>query len=182
MKDFQSLKSHIKKHITLGEMLKADGKVSLELEEEQIHCPFHGEDNKKSARYYKDTDTFYCWVCRKIWDVFSYVQQKNGYSIKEAFNQLIRDYHIDVSSVPEQMDVFIQGITGPEKPLVVDRRNIFIEQVHDFIYKLRDKIDLDKYKRLVHSYMLLKYMIPEDKFIKSCNKMNETLTKLSKDI
>ncbi len=182
MKDFQSLKDHIKKYVSLGEMLRSEGKITLEIEEEQISCPFHGVDNKKSARYYRETDTFYCWVCRKVWDVFSYVQQKDGYSIKEVINTLIRDHHIDISSVPEQMDVFIQGITGPEKPVLVDRKNIFLGQVKDYIYKLRDRIDLEKYKRLVHSYMLLKYMITDDKFVEASNKMNGALTRITKEI
>ena len=182
MKDFQKLKEHIKTVVSLGEMLRSEGKITLEIEEEQISCPFHGVDNKKSARYYRDTDTFYCWVCRKVWDVFSYVQQKNGYSIKDAINGLIRDYRIDISSVPEQMDVFIQGITGPDKPVIIDRKNIFLGQVKDYIYRLRDKINLEKYKRLVHSYMLLRYMVPDDKFVEASDKMNQALTRITKEI
>lgn len=181
MKDLEKLKEHINKHITLGMLLRNDNKITYDLDEEQIHCPFHGVDNKKSARYYKDTDTAYCWVCKKKWDIFSFVSQKRGLNLKETINHLVEEYRIDISSVPEQMDVFIRDITGHQK-VAVDRNKIFLIQLQDYINKLRNKIELDRYKKLVFSYMLIKYSVPDDKFIESCNKINEALTKIGKEI
>jgi DNA primase len=182
MKDFVKLKEEIKKHVTLGEMLREDGRVTLEVDEEQIHCPFHGADNKKSARYYKQTDTMYCWACKKIWDVFSYTQQERGSTLREAINSLVKENHIDISSVPEQIDVLIQGITGQEKPAEINRNRIFLMQVRDCIFKLKDSIAVEKYQRLVHSYMLLKYLVSDEKYVEACNKMNEALTRITKEI
>lgn len=179
MKDLEKLKEHVKKSITLGILLQNLGKVTYDLDEEQIHCPFHGVDNKKSARYYKATDTIYCWVCKKVWDIFSYTTQKRGNSLKEAISYLVSAYKIDISSVPEQMEVFIQGITGPNK-VVIDQKKLFLIQVHDFICNLRDKIDPEKYKKLVFSYMLLKHSVPDEKFMEASTKMNEALIRVTK--
>jgi hypothetical protein len=179
MKDFEKLRDHIKKSITLGMLLKNDDRITYDLDEEQIHCPFHGVDNKKSARYYKETDTMYCWVCKKKLDIFSYVSQKRGVGLREAFNYLIATYKIDISSVPEQMDVFIQGITGPSK-VIIDQKKVFLIQVHDFICNLRDRIDSEKYKKLVFSYMLLKHSVPDEKFMEASARMNEALIRVTK--
>lgn len=179
MKDLEKLKEHVKKSITLGILLQNLGKVTYDLDEEQIHCPFHGVDNKKSARYYKSTDTIYCWVCKKVWDIFSYISQKRGNNLKEAISYLVNTYKIDISSVPEQMDVFIQGITGPSK-VVIDQKKLFLIQVHDFICNLRGKIDPEKYKKLVFSYMLLKHSVPDEKFMEASTKMNEALIRVTK--
>jgi hypothetical protein len=179
MKDPEKLREHVKRSITLGMLLKNDGRITYDLDEEQIHCPFHGVDNKKSARYYKETDTIYCWVCKKVWDVFSYVSQKRGVGLREAISHLIGAYKIDISSVPEQMDVFIQGITGPNK-VVIDQKKLFLIQVQDFIYNLRDRIDSEKYKKLVFSYMLLKHSVPDDKFMEASTRMNEALIRMTK--
>lgn len=180
MKDFEKLKEHIKRSVTLGSLLRNDGKITYDLDEEQIHCPFHGVDNKKSARYYKETDTIYCWVCKKVWDVFSYMSQKRGNGLKEAINYLIDFYRIDISSVPEQIDVLIQGITGPQK-VIIDHKKIFLIQVHDFICNLKDKVDYEKYKKLVFSYMLLKHSVPDEKFMEASARMNEALIRVTKE-
>ena len=179
MKDLEKLKEHVKKTITLGILLRNDGKVTYDLDEEQIHCPFHGVDNKKSARYYKETDTIYCWVCKKVWDVFSFISQKRGNSLKESINYLVSTYRIDISSVPEQMDVFIQGITGPNK-VIIDHKKVFLIQVQDFILNLKNKIDPEKYKKLVFSYMILKHSVPDEKFMEASTKMNEALIRVTK--
>lgn len=181
MKDLEKLKEHIKKYVTLGILLRNDNRITYDLDEEQIHCPFHGVDNKKSARYYKSSDTAYCWVCKKVWDIFSYTSQKRGFSLKDAINHLVEEYKIDISSVPEQMDVFVRDIAGHQK-VVIDREKVFLIQLHDYINSMRNKIELDKYKKLVFSYMLIKYSVPEEKFVESCNKMNEALTKITKEI
>lgn len=181
MKDTEKLKEHVKKHITLGTLLKNLGTITYDIDEEQVSCPFHGVDNKKSARYYKETDTVYCWVCKKVWNVFSYTSQKRGISLKSSIDHLVSAYRIDISSVPEQMDTFIQGITGSQK-VVIDHKKIFLIQVYDYIINLKNKIDFEKYKKLVFSYMILKHSIPDDKFMEASNKMNEALIRVVEEL
>lgn len=181
MKDLSSLKEHIKKYITLGDLLRNEGKLLHTLDEEQIHCPFHGADNKRSARYYKSTDYIYCWKCKQIWDIFSYIQQSKGISLRETINSLVQTYHIDISSVPEQMDVLIHGVTGAQK-VEVDHKKLFLMQVYDYLLGVRDKIDLEKFKKLAFSYMLLKYSITDEKFIEASGKFNEALVRITKEI
>jgi DNA primase len=49
----------------------------------QIHCPFHGYDAHASARIY-DTNSMYCWVCNKTWDVVEFVKDFKNIKFKEA--------------------------------------------------------------------------------------------------
>jgi len=181
MKDFEKLKEHIKKHVKLGVQLRNDGRITYDLDEEQIHCPFHGVDNKKSARYYRETDTIYCWVCKKVWDILSFTSEKRGSNLREAINYLVDFNRLDISAVPEQVDALIQGITGPQK-VELDHKKIFLMQLHDYIISLREKIELEKYNRLVFSYMTLKYSVTDDKFMGVCNSFNEALLRITKEI
>ena len=181
MKDLQSLKDHIKKYASLGILLRNEGKLTYELDEEQIHCPFHGADRKKSARYYKESDSIYCWKCKKIWDIFSYMQQSRGTSLRDTINILVQTHRIDISVVPEQMDVLINGVTGSQK-VEIDRKKIFLMQLHDYVFALREKIDVIKYNKLAYSYMLLKYSIPDEQLKEAAGKFNEALIRVTKDL
>jgi hypothetical protein len=181
MKDLQSLKEHIKKYVTLGDLLRNEGKLLYNLDEEQIHCPFHGEDRRKSARYYKSTDDIYCWKCKKIWDIFSYLQQSKGISLGEAINSLVQTYRIDISSVPEQMEVLIKGVTGTQR-IEIDRKKVFLMQVYDYLIGIRDKVDFEKFRKLAFSYMILKCSITDEKFTEASGKLNEALIRVTKEI
>jgi hypothetical protein len=70
-------------------------------DEAQFSCPFHGKDNKPSARYYRSTQTCYCWVCRKKRDVVSFIKDKKSLSFKGAMAYLIDWYKIDTSSISD---------------------------------------------------------------------------------
>jgi len=50
--------------------------------EEQISCPFHGDDKKPSARVYPEGGSspsgVYCWTCQKRWDIVSLWKNFHG--------------------------------------------------------------------------------------------------------
>jgi hypothetical protein len=60
--------------------------VSLHYEgsghQEQISCPFHGNDRRPSARVYPQEGTsssgLYCYVCRKRWDIVGLWKEFSG--------------------------------------------------------------------------------------------------------
>lgn len=61
----------------------------------QLHCPFHGKDQHASARIY-ETNTMYCWVCSKSWDVISFVKDyENLKSFSEACKFIEKIYGIE---------------------------------------------------------------------------------------
>jgi len=45
----------------------------------QISCPFHGKDNRPSARVYPDTNTFRCFFCSKSWAPVTFWAEANGW-------------------------------------------------------------------------------------------------------
>lgn len=183
MKDLESLKTIIKEHVSLGDLLKQDGRITNLLDEEQFSCKFHGMDMKKSARYYRNTDKCYCWVCKKALDVISYVQQRDGLTFNEAIKFFINEYHIDISHLPESTEENIKRTRNIIKSKV-DNRKLIIEKLKQAILSVREEIEYPTYLKFVYSYMLLNYVIPEEKFeeqykklkggmLKVFNKMNE---------
>jgi hypothetical protein len=72
-----------------------------QVSEVQYRCPFHGDDNKPSARLYKNTKSTYCWVCHKSWDVVGFIQEKEELSFKGTLNFIIDRYRVDTSSIPD---------------------------------------------------------------------------------
>lgn len=43
----------------------------------KVSCPFHGEDARKSAFVYVDTNSFRCFMCNESWDVVAFYAQAN---------------------------------------------------------------------------------------------------------
>lgn len=83
-----------------GVDLKGDG-------EEQFSCPFHGADNKPSARVYPESarsrSHAWCFVCQERWDAIELWKKFNGGEDK-TFSRLVK----------EMEQAF--GITTPEMP------------------------------------------------------------------
>lgn len=63
---------------------------------EQLNCPFHGADVKKSARVYPDTNTIFCWTCDKAWDVIEFVKEMEDLPFGSACNLLIKRFSVDI--------------------------------------------------------------------------------------
>ena len=51
---------------------------------EQLHCPFHYPDTNKSARFYPDNDSIFCFVCDRTWNVFDFIQEKEELMVLQA--------------------------------------------------------------------------------------------------
>jgi len=90
-----------------GVSLKHDGSS----QEEQISCPFHGKDNRPSARVYPPTGPspsgLYCWTCQKRWDIVGIWKMFHG-DDKMKFTVALRGlesaFGIIAPDVPEFYD------------------------------------------------------------------------------
>jgi len=161
MKDFESLKIRIAEYVTLGNMLVIDGKIAIANMEDQYACTFHGRDVKKSARYYAETDSSYCWVCKKRWDVFSYIQQKEAMSFQQAMAYLVREYRIPISDLPEALEESKRRrIEAPK--IKISHSTLVVEKLSQAIRMLHGKLSDEKYERLVFGYMLLRYATADE--------------------
>ncbi len=100
----------IRDTVTVYDVLRHFG-VSLKYagddNEEQISCPFHGEDNSPSARVYpqsaRSSSHVWCFVCNERWDVFALWKKFQGEDQK--FTQLLfgieRAFGLTTPEAPE---------------------------------------------------------------------------------
>lgn len=167
MKDLDSVKKVILSFKGLGTFLKEDKYIDKNGQEEQLSCPFHGKDNKPSARYYPDTDTMYCWTCQESWDVFSYLGQKKDYDFGSSINFLIQKFGIDTSSLPDIKDR-IKSLEINKTETKVDRKSILLLKLEDKISSLRQKVPFEKYNKMVFGFLLLKSLVKPESFTADC--------------
>lgn len=181
MKDTTKLKEKINEYIDLATILKEDGIIRSGLSEEQVSCPFHGRDIKKSARFYRATDTMYCWTCKESWDLFSYLIKREGTTFREILNSLVTKYKIDTSDVPDAVEGAKQKRIRA-KHVKYDEKKLYLEQLHNIVTSIRGDIPQEKYVRLVFAFMLLKYSTDDDKFEESIIKIRDAVIKLKKGV
>jgi hypothetical protein len=58
--------------------------------EQQFACDLHGPDNKPSARFYGQTNSFHCFACAKSRDCIQFVIDKEQVPFKQAIEILER--------------------------------------------------------------------------------------------
>jgi len=124
MKDPRAVKQYILEKVSLFDLLVENGtEISQDKYEEQISCPFHGADVKKSARHYPQTNTMYCFTCKKAWDPLTFWMESQGVRFMEAAQQLSARNNLDFSSIGE-----IQGFSklslGITQQGKVDKRKL----------------------------------------------------------
>lgn len=76
--------------------------------EEQFSCPFHGKDEKPSARAFPTTPQspshVWCYVCRERWDAISLWKKYSGdesKSFHRVLSEIEKHYNITPPPVPE---------------------------------------------------------------------------------
>jgi len=74
--------------------------------EEQFSCPFHGEDNKPSARVYPTRDDSHshawCFVCQEPgWDAIGLWQKFNNITFGQALRRIEQEFGLET---PERAD------------------------------------------------------------------------------
>lgn len=106
---------------------------------QQVRCPFHGKDNKPSARLYPDTDRFYCFVCKESMDAFSFFQAYVGMSFKEdrdaaekLLSEIEEEYNLEQYSLDDYKKDDDQVVELDEN----DFRDTFVR----FWFTLNDQI------------------------------------------
>jgi hypothetical protein len=138
---------------------------------------FHGADRKKSARYYKETDTAYCWVCKKKWDVISFTQEMEGMSFPQALKHIVSTNKLDISKLPDAPEAEAQRIRVREV-VKVDERKLSIERLSQAITAIRDEVPPESYDKFVFSFMALKYLISDEKFKEMYIKLREAMLRV----
>jgi len=181
MKDIEALKKRILEHVTLCDMLVAADRISGSLSEEQYSCAFHGRDLKKSARYYKDTDSSYCWTCKRRWDLFSFVQQQEAMTFGQAVSHLVKVYNVPTKDLPDALEEAQKSrIKAPR--VKVSNSKVTLETLSGAIRKLRGSIPDERYERMVFAFMLLRYATPEEKKAEGAEGLRAGILKVLKEV
>ena len=111
----------------------------------QLHCPFHGNDNHASARIY-ETNTMYCWVCAKRWDVISFIQDYKGVDFRTACSILEDMYNLEkpdksIAYFEESFKDFLKK-SEPKKEKDFDKE---FKKINNILIKNRDSYSLKEY-------------------------------------
>lgn len=65
---------------------------------EQIHCPFHHPDTNRSARFYPETDSVYCFVCGQTWNVVDFIKDKEELTFVETLRFIKTYYNVNAQT------------------------------------------------------------------------------------
>jgi hypothetical protein len=123
----------------------------LAASEVQFRCPFHGKDNKPSARLYKETKSCYCWVCQKSWDVVTFIQQKEGFKFIPALKYLVNRYSIDTSSIPDDPEFSFP------RPQEITEEGIRESFIQGRLSELRGKLPFEKFNAICAAYLMISF-------------------------
>jgi hypothetical protein len=108
----------IHEKITLYDVLSRNG-VELEYVDRptQFACPFHGKDNKPSARAYPDSGTgpshAWCFVCQERWDAISIWKKFNGGTDKKftrILTEIEQAFGLDQPAFPDGLQTLSQEV------------------------------------------------------------------------
>jgi DNA primase len=141
-------REHIHAHVTAADILSLNGVILRRsgAQEEQISCPFHGADNKPSARYHPESSRgpsgVWCFVCHERWDCIKLLQKFSGCRYMEALFQIEKNFSL---TPPEPGD--IGGIEDPYDPLQEEVDQLF-EVCETRLRENREKFDLTAHLKL----------------------------------
>ncbi len=148
----------------------------------QVHCPFHGNDQHASARIY-ETNTMYCWVCSKMWDVISFIQDYKGVDFGNACSVLEDMFNISKTdkSIAYYEESFIDFVKNKQDIKEKDFEKDF-EKISKLLISNRDSFSLPEYVKyfyffdnLYSNYKSNKYS--DDKVL--CNSLSNLFKEIS---
>ena len=155
MKDPMKVKDLILKEIDFSRVLldyHVEFTYSPELMDTvQLRCPFHGQDNKPSARYYRDSQSVFCWVCRERWDVIGFIMNKENLPFISALFYIVNRYQLDISVIPDDPELL------SEKKKTVSVVSVKVINAEKKLKGLRNSIVPEKYGILVIAYYMILY-------------------------
>ena len=109
---------NIHAHVTLYDVLRANGITLREDRPDQFSCPFHGQDKHPSARAYPasadSTSHAWCFVCQERWDAISIWRKFNGSETKfsRVLSEIEKAFGLDRPAFPEGAE----GLDADEVP------------------------------------------------------------------
>lgn len=179
-KDPKELRKYIQDTVRLLELLIEDGFTSLNHEvEQQISCPFHGSDSKPSARYYPESNSMYCFTCKKSWDVISYVMDKKASSYRSSIELLISKFNLSVDHLSDANQGYKSNPNRYKRERdensKVDKRKLLLLKVEDRVKEMRDYVDPDTFGKVLFVMSHMRKTDDHKSFTKLAGKVIETI-------
>jgi len=174
MKDPIKLKDLITTKLDMSKLM-LDYNVSFiyspqHAEEVQYRCPFHGRDNKPSARFYRSTNSSHCFKCRKTWNPVSFVMDKENFHFVQAVSYLINRYNIDTSSIQDDPDLKLPTT----KP--ISELDVKMLTIRNNIREQRGRVPLERYQALCFAYYMISFKLSQKlDIIKDVEKLESKL-------
>ena len=136
---------------------------------EQLHCPFHYPDTNKSARFYPDNDSIYCFVCDRTWNVFDFIQEKEELSVVEAIKFIKTHYEVE-EQTPDYLTTFYNMRKTPaEGPEAIS------EVVEELFIKHAESLTSGNIYSILTVYN--ECLAAKDDLVQSGNSTHENLTR-----
>ena len=140
----------------------------------QLHCPFHGVDRKPSARYYKATQSMFCWKCHKSWNVISFIMEKENFGFGEALRYITSRYGVDISLIPDEPEIKTERKTTSET-------SVKLIAIESTLRSLRGGLEFEKYRALCAALTMARYSDSCDKDVSGMLvKIEDKLQKVQK--
>lgn len=128
------------------------------VDEAQLRCPFHGKDNKPSARYYRATQSMFCWVCYRSWDVIQFIMEIEQLYYKRALLFLIDKYKLNTSSISD--DPVLPSLKLANSK-AVSEESIETKLVRKRIRDFKGKIIFERYRALCCAYYMVLFKMSQ---------------------
>jgi hypothetical protein len=127
-------------------------------QEEQLSCPFHGDDRKPSARFYPNNKHgrtgIWCFVCREQWDVISLWKKFNGES---KFSELLFNIEKAFGITPPESNIS-KSLEDESDPLQEEINNLF-DTCDNRLREERDQFDMATHLKLGSIVDQLRYAL-----------------------
>lgn len=110
----------IHQRVSAHDVLSRNGvKLRYSNGEEQISCPFHGQDKRPSARVYPESGRsrshVWCFVCNQRWDCIT-LWKKFGGNEEAKFGSVVREMESEFGIVPPEAPSDAAGYEPEEDP------------------------------------------------------------------
>lgn len=156
--------ANIKKYVSLLRVLKDYNLMphsEMFVNEFQMRCPFHGKDEKPSARIYDAGEKFHCFGCQRHFDVIDFFaevagidaypfgeKKKNVYRAieqKYAVPKLAEVVRADIEKEKEKKAVSIEDrARSVEKKIIEKKRGLGLEKFAKMLYVLDQAVETSR--------------------------------------
>jgi hypothetical protein len=118
----------------------------------QVRCPWHGTDNKPSARYYGSGPNphFYCFKCKIQLNSVGIYAKHRSISFMEGLKELERRFSIKISKSPDHS-------IEQNEPSVYDDIPTLINIIEKKLARLRDKCPMNNYVKFCRLMDTIQY-------------------------